>query len=362
MYARCDSHSIPYRKLGKLIVATFNPAQRAYLEKLHAHCSSLRPPPFSALSRAVPTRLISGHEAREMEPDLGQDIAAALYSPETGIVDSHAFMDSLETDVEGSDGGELVYGTEVVSVDPAQLEDVKREGEGWVVQTVTAGSGAASDAILARTLINASGLASNQILNRLLPMAEPPQPLIPIYYARGSYAKYRGPGVSKVKSLIYPVPEDGGRHAFHGLGTHLTLDMDGNVRFGPDVEWLEPPSSTEGHSTDQSHRDYWAKHLVPSDEHLEEMYRTITSYLPGISASGLEPDYVGIRPKLNGPGGGFNDFVIRLDRTGKFTREKRDDEGAPMVTLMGIESPGLTASLALAEMVVDEVLYGQNHG
>lgn len=364
LYARCQAHSIPHHKLGKLIVATStDAAQKAYLEKLHLHCKALKPPKGSTLAVAVPTKLISGDEAREMEPDLSSEISAAVWSPETGVVDSHALMGSLEVDIEQSEGGELVYGTEVVSVDPVEAEDQKREGDGWVVQTVTAGS-TDSDSILAKTLINASGLASHQILNRLLPRATPPSPPIPIFFARGSYAKYHGPGVKNVKSLIYPVPEDGGKHAFHGLGTHLTLDMDGNIRFGPDVDWIEPPSSGDpsstGDSSDPSHRDYWSQHLIPASEHLEEMHQTITSYLPGISLSGLSPDYVGIRPKLRPPGTGFNDFIVRVDRTGKFTPGKREDEGAKMVTLMGIESPGLTSSLALGEMVVDEVLYDKD--
>ncbi|KAG8847051.1 hypothetical protein FRB96_001701 [Tulasnella sp. 330] len=335
-----------------------NPAQRAYLEKLHTHCTELKPPRYSSLSIAVPTNLISGDEARELEPDLSKDIIIALHSPETGVVDSHALMASLEVDVEGSEGGQLVYGTEVVRVDPASEEDVKSEGDGWVVQTVTSGS-VDPDSILAKTLINASGLASHQILNGLFQRTNPPTPPIPIYYARGSYAKYTGPGVRNVQRLIYPVPEVGRKHSFHGLGTHLTLDMDGNVRFGPDVEWLEPPSG-DGDSAETSHRDYWAKHLIPASEHLEQMHQTITSYLPNITLSGLSPDYVGIRPKLSPPGG-FNDFIVRVDHTGKFNGggagKMRRDEGAKMVTLMGIESPGLTSSLALGEMVVDEVLY-----
>ncbi|KAG8996809.1 hypothetical protein FRB94_001347 [Tulasnella sp. JGI-2019a] len=362
MYARCKSHSIPHRKLGKLVVATSsNPSQTAYLEKLQAHCAELKPPRYSSLNVAVPTKLISGDQARELEPDLSKDIILALHSPETGVVDSHALMGSLEVDVENSEGGQLVYGTEVVRVDPASEEDVKSEGDGWVVQTITDGS-RDSDSILAKTLINASGLASHQILNGLLSRTSSTSPPIPIYYARGSYAKYTGPGVGNVQRLIYPVPEDGGKHSFHGLGTHLTLDMNGGIRFGPDIEWLEPPNGEEG-SPDIKHRDYWARHLVPASEHLEQMHQTITSYLPNIVLSGLSPDYVGIRPKLTPPGG-FNDFIVRVDRTGKFnggkTRKTNEYEGARMVTLMGIESPGLTSSLALSEMVVDEVLYSEH--
>lgn len=341
LYSHCDAHSVPYRKIGKLVVAGSD--EVAYLQKLHAHCQEL-----GKRAIAVPTELISGDQARELEPDLSEDITMALWSKETGIVDSHALMDSLEEDIAGSEGGEVVLGTKVVRVDPQK--------DGWVVQMVTEGS-SDPDVVLAKTLINASGLASHQILNTLLPQLKPPQPRIPIYYARGSYAAYRGPGVSHVKRLIYPVPEQGAKHAFHSLGTHLTLDMNGNVRFGPDIEWIEPPSSgsTDGHSDRLEDVDFWKNHLNPSSDRLQEMYHSISRYLRGISLEGLSPDYVGVRPKLMGPGGGgFQDFVVRVDWSGRWTGV--DKEGAQMITLMGIESPGLTSSLAIGEMVVEEVL------
>jgi 2-hydroxyglutarate dehydrogenase len=242
-------------------------------------------------------------------------------------------------------------------VDPAPRHEGLQE-DGWVVQILTGGTDSEPDTILARTLINASGLSSHQVLNSLLPRQKPPQSAIPIYYARGSYASYRGPGVGHVQRLIYPVPDESKNHSFQSLGTHLTLDMDGNVRFGPDVEWIEPPtngSSGEGDSSREEDIDFWAKHLSPSAERIPLMHRSIQTFLPQVGMDGLSPDYVGIRPKLKGPGGGFEDFVLRMDRTGRWLKEGANG-GASMVTLMGIESPGLTSSLAIAEMVVDEVL------
>ncbi|KAG8906254.1 hypothetical protein FRB99_007316 [Tulasnella sp. 403] len=360
LYSYCDEKGIPYKKLGKLVVAL--PHQKEYLEKLHAHCNAFRYPsstPQSLLTSAkspVPTTLITGEEARELEPDLHPDIALALWSPETGILDSHSFMNNLEGDIQASGAGEIVYGTKVVRVDPSSAS-AGTEQDGWVVQMTT--GDAEPDVVLAKTLINASGLASHQVLNHLLPQLTPPQPPIPIYYAKGSYASYRGPGVKNVKSLIYPVPEKGQKHAFHSLGTHLTLDMDGNIRFGPDIEWIEPPLT--GGSTQHSERsqdaDYWTHHLTPSPDRMQEMHESITSYLPHVALEGLSADYVGIRPKLSPPGGGFQDFTFRVDWSGRWKRgDGRDGVGQQMVTLMGIESPGLTSALDIAEMVVKEVL------
>ncbi|KAG8960143.1 hypothetical protein FRC03_007008 [Tulasnella sp. 419] len=357
LYSRCQSREIPHSKLGKLVVGL--PHQEAYLRSLHDHCNRLKWPPYSHMpqdppSKVAPTELISGEKAREMEPDLSPNITLALWSSETGIIDSHALMDSFEDDITSSEEGELVYNTKVVRVDPIKA-DVRAGLEGgWVVQTSTSDS-EETDSILAKTLINASGLSSHQILNHLLPQMSCPQPPIPIYYARGSYASYRGPGVKSVSRLIYPVPEGGQK--LQSLGTHLTLDMNGNVRFGPDVEWIEPPSSTDEHSSHPEDADYWRNHLIADESRLQSMHDSITSFLPNVQLSGLSPDYVGIRPKLGVPGGPFNDFVIRVDKSGFFLGAgMRRDEGETMITLMGIESPGLTSSMALAEMVVDKVL------
>ncbi|KIO32452.1 hypothetical protein M407DRAFT_66539 [Tulasnella calospora MUT 4182] len=355
MYAYCEKHSIPHKKLGKLVVAL--PHQEKYIEKLHAHCHSLRLHPNAGnpddAKPAVPTELISGDQARELEPDLSSQIAKALWSHETGIVDSHSFMDSLESDITSSEGGEVVLGTRVVRVDPTS--------EGWIVQMLTS-TAEEPDVVFAKTLINASGLASHQILNHLLPQLNPPEPKIPIYYARGSYASYRGAGVKRVQRLIYPVADETKGYAFTSLGTHLTVDLEGNVKFGPDVEWIEPPSAGEGDSDRAEDVDYWSKHLVPSDARMSQMHESIATYLPNVALDGLRPDYVGIRPKMSAPGGkgGFNDFVVRSDWSGRWTRgDGREREGGNMITLMGIESPGLTSSLAIAEMVAEEVLASQ---
>ena len=331
----CQTRNIPFEKVGKLVVA--HEHQRDYIGKLHAKAQHIQTP--TDPRSAVPTRLIDGEEARQMEPHLSTSIAAALWSPETGIVDSHSLMQGLEKDILDSPESELVYSTRVVRVDP--------EKDGWTVQTVTAGSDQC-DTFLAKALINASGLSANLILNSLLPEEK----RIPIYFAKGSYASYHGQNLKGISHLIYPCPEVGrqGGFSFASLGTHLTLDLQGKIRFGPDIEWISPPEPT----ADGEVEDYWQRHLVPDDSpaKMHEMHEAITSYLPGVELDGLSADYVGIRPKLVPPGGGFQDFVLRTDYPVTFLGGDADSQRAPMVSLLGIESPGLTSSLAIAEKVV----------
>lgn len=336
LYNMCQAHNIPFQKVGKLVIAHHH--QRDHLEKLHAKTQHLQTP--GSRRPAVPTQLISGDEARQMEPSLSPSITAALWSPETGIIDSHAFMQSLEKDILDSPESELVYSTRVVRVDP--------EKDGWAVQILTAGNDQ-TDTILARTLVNASGLSANLILNSLLPGER----RVPIYFAKGSYASYHGRNLRGISHLIYPCPEVGHQDpfSFASLGTHLTLDLQGNIKFGPDIEWIPPPDPT----TDGEVEDYWQQHLIPDDSpaKMREMHKAIASYLPGVELDALSAGYAGIRPKLIPPGGGFQDFVFRTDYPAAFLGGDADSRRAPMITLLGIESPGLTSSLAIAEKVVD---------
>ena len=275
-----------------------------------------------------------------MEPSLSPSITAALWSPESGIIDSHSLMQSLEKDIQDSPEAHLVYSTRVVRVDP--------EKNGWAVQTLTAG-GDQTDAFLAKVLINASGLSANLILNSLLPGEK----RVPMYFARGSYASYSSRNLRGISHLIYPCPDVGrqGAFSFASLGTHLTLDLQGKIKFGPDIEWISPPDP----GPDGEVNDYWREHLAPEDsqEKMHEIHRAVAGYLPGVEFDGLSADYVGIRPKLLPPGGGFQDFVLRTDYPMSFLDGGADSRHAPMITLLGIESPGLTSSLAIAERVVD---------
>lgn len=294
-----------------------------YVQSLHQKTSQ-------HLSNLDPlTELISGDRARELEPDLGVDIVAALWCPQTGIVDSHAVMENFEHDILNA-GGDMVYSTRVERIDSPRESG---SPPGLVVQCRTGDND--TDTFLAATVINAAGLSAPVILNALLP----PETQLSMYFARGSYASYTGPGVSRVSHLIYPCPPaTKDTHAFHSLGTHLTLDLQGKVKFGPDLEWLHPPGVDEA-----DERDFWTQHLVPDDSRLSEMHKAVTEYLPDVHLAGFTPDYVGVRPKIGPPGSGFHDFTFRVD-------------ARRMVSLLGIESPGLTSSLAIAEHVVDELL------
>ncbi|KAH9947249.1 NAD dehydrogenase [Amylocystis lapponica] len=355
MYDHCRKYNVPFRKTGKLVVARNN--QRSYVEDLHAKALKLPWPTRSMPGDGptLPTELISGDDARRMEPDLSKDIAAALWSPETGIVDSHTFMESLEADITSSEGAELVYGTRVVRVDPYSPPSPNTVDAGWVVQTIT-GDNTEGDSMLAGTVINCSGLSGHLIVNSLLPK----ESRIPLYYGRGSYASYRGPGVSHISHLIYPCP-DQTSHAFQSLGSHLTLDLQGKIRFGPDLDWLQPSSLRDGDGdesgSDSADPDFWHKELIPDDTRLSLMHKAVQEYLPGVVFEGLQPDYCGVRPKLVGPGGGFRDFVFRTDYPDDFLSSQTSQRRkAPMISLLGIESPGLTSSLAIAEMVVEDLL------
>lgn len=352
MYERCKAYNIPYNQVGKLVVA--KESQRDYIYNLHA--KSLKLAFREDGNLVLPTELLIDDAVRQMEPDLSQHIVAALWCPMTGIIDSHSFIESLEKDIIDSENGELVYSTRVVRVDPstrslvATTPDLDNPEDGWVVQAVTGDEGE-GDALLARTVINSSGLSSTLILNALLPSDS----RIPMYYARGSYASYHGPGVGSVSHLIYPCPDTGSNaHGFQSLGTHLTLDLQGKVRFGPDIEWIEPPSTLPDpiHDHPENEADFWIKHLTPDESRLPEMYRAVIDYLPSIDFVGLQPDYCGIRPKLVPPWGGFQDFLFRSDFPigGRTSRN-------PMLSLLNIESPGLTSSLAIAEYVVENILH-----
>lgn len=334
LYDRCEAHGIPFKKTGKLVVARAD--QRVYLKSLHAKAQEYeksRSWPFEPL----PTKLISGAEARALEPNLHKDIAAALWSPETGIVDSHALMESLEKDILDSENAELVYSTKVVRLD----HDWQKRG--WAVQVVT-GDAAEGDALWAKHVFNCAGLSAPYILNGILPRER----RIPMFFARGSYASYRGPGVENVSHLIYPCPAVGkDRHAFHSLGTHLTMDLQGKIRFGPDLDWLDPPEN-------YADPDFWQQHLVPDDSRLQEMYEAVKEYLPEVSRDGFQPDYCGVRPKIAMPGEGFRDFLFYP------SPEAGPLEGR-MFSLLGIESPGLTSSLAIAEYVAEVLLEGRGY-
>jgi len=284
LYEYCAARGIAHRRCGKLVVAT-RPGDLPQLEKIAAH---------GAANGVHGLRLLSRTETLALEPDLAA--TGALLSPASGIVDSHGLMTALLADAEAA-GATLALASPLV--------DGQREGDRWLLH-VSPGY-----RLSAQLVVNAAGLFAADIAASL------GTPAPPLRFARGHY--FSVAGRVPFSRLIYPLPVDG------GLGVHLTLDLAGQARFGPDVQWLadrSPRSLDYGVPPD----------LAPGFE------AEIRRYWPGLPAGALQPAYSGIRPKLSGPGEAPADFHI-------------DTRSPGLVQLFGIESPGLTAALALAEEV-----------
>ena len=287
LYAYCESHNVPHQRLGKLIVATSDSQEKAL-----AHIKQ------AAQANGVDDLQHLGRsQALKLEPQL--DCVAALYSPSTGIIDSHAYMLALQGDAEDH-GCQIAFHTTVDRIEP-----LEREG----LQLIC--TGAVETTIKARNLVLCAGLHNSKLLHA----SDIKTSVKPTLFARGNY--FRLARKAPFSRLIYPVPEPG------GLGVHLTLDLAGQARFGPDVEWID----TVDYNVDPARS--------------EKFYAAIRQYWPALPDDALEADYAGIRPKLAGPGEPSADFEILGPA----------DHGLPnLVAMLGIESPGLTASLALADI------------
>ena len=290
LYAFCASHGVPHRKCGKLVVAT-NEAELAKVETILAQAQK---------NGVEGVEMVGGNAARAMEAELS--CIGALWSPETGIVDSHAFMRSLWGELEDR-GGMIAFETPV--------ERMSFKAAQWQVQF----GGRDPGAVQFDAVVNAAGLGAQNLARRIdgYPAEQVPR----LVLGKGNYFGFAGRPV--FSRLIYPTPIDG------GLGVHVTLDLAGRMRFGPDVEWI----AEENYAVDPRRS--------------ESFYARIRTYWPGLPDNSLVPDYAGIRPKLSGPGEGQADFLLAGPA----------DHGLPrLVNLFGIESPGLTSSLSLAEAVV----------
>lgn len=313
LYELCTRHGVDHRRTGKWIVAQ-NDAQREALQRIHDLCVG---------ELGVPVRWVSPDEVRRDGEGVRAD-AGALESPTTGIVDSHGLMTTLLGLFEDA-GGIVALNSPVVGVWPLDSGGTSSKGSaGWRVDVRDASSGEPSS-ISAETIVNAAGLGAADIHNMIVP----PEQRRRLYYAKGNYFSY-GASLPSVSRLIYPAPEPGAG----GLGTHLTMDLGGRLRFGPDVEWVQSPDD-----------------LAVNGARLDPAVAEIKKYLPAVDVAALEPDYAGIRPKLSDKaavmaGTAFNDFIIRME-----------DNYQGWANLLGIESPGLTSSLAIGEKV-EELLYG----
>jgi L-2-hydroxyglutarate oxidase LhgO len=299
LYAYCESHNVPAKRLGKLIVAT-SASQVAGLEAIAAKARA---------NGVDDIALIDRKAALELEPHLHCE--AALISPSTGIVDSHSLMLAYQGDAEHA-GATIAFNTPLVSGEV-------REGGGFALRFGD------SDAtkLSCRTLVNSAGLLAPALAQKIsgIPAAAIPR----AYFCRGNY--FTLSGRAPFRRLIYPSPEAA------GLGVHLTLDMGGQAKFGPDVEWIDGI-------------DY---QVDPARG--ERFYAAIRTYWPALPDGALQPGYAGIRPKISSRAEPAADF--RIDG-----REVHGIDG--LVNLFGIESPGLTSSPAIALLVAAKM--GTGHG
>jgi L-2-hydroxyglutarate oxidase LhgO len=282
LYEYCRDAGVPHRRCGKLIVATTSSQQSVLLDYQRQ----------AAANGAGSLTWLSGAAVRSLEPEV--EAVAGVLSPNTGIIDAHAFMVALQGELEAH-GGIVVCNTEVRAL--------ARSSTG--MRVVTDGMELAPAWVINCGGLHAPGLAA-QVLT----------PAPQAFYARGRYYAYSGP--PPFSRLVYPVAEPG------GLGIHVTLDLAGQIRFGPDVAWIDEID----YQFDDSRRDAFID--------------AIARYFPGVQPERLHPGYTGIRPKISGPNDPAADFVI----------DGPVEHGVPgLVNLLGIESPGLTASLAIAQTV-----------
>jgi L-2-hydroxyglutarate oxidase LhgO len=291
LYEYCVSHGVPHRRSGKLIVAA-DDSQLGELEKIQkkAHANGVTDVVWMTRAQAL-----------ALEPELS--CVAALYSPSTGIIDSHSLMLAYLGDAQAN-GAMLAL--------RSALERVEVQGDGFVLHVK------GSDPIESSILVNSAGLKAPTVAQKMEGYRAELAPKE--YYAKGNY--YALARRAPFSRLVYPVPEPG------GLGVHVTLDLAGQARFGPDVEWVE----RIGYDVDP--------------RRAERFYAAIRRYWPGLPDGALAPGYSGIRPKTAGPGEPAPDFIIQ---------GPREHGVAGLVHLFGIESPGLTASLALARAVLAEL-------
>jgi len=290
LYPYCEARGIGHRRCGKLIVAT-DEDQIPGLRELEAKARA---------NGVSDIRWLDGAEAMALEPEL--DCVAALLSPSTGIIDSHGLMLAYQGDGE-AEGAVIAFRSPVTG---GRVID----GGGIEIEV----GGAAPMTLAARAVVNAAGLHAQPVaaaIRGLDPAAVPPR-----YFAKGNYFSLAGR--APFTHLIYPAPEAA------GLGVHLTLDLGNQAKFGPDVEWVEEI-------------DY---DVDPT--RCEGFYAAVRRYWPGLPDASLQPAYSGIRPKIQAPGEAARDFLIQ---------GPADHGVRGLVNLFGIESPGLTSSLAIADAV-----------
>ncbi|XP_061360555.1 L-2-hydroxyglutarate dehydrogenase, mitochondrial [Gastrolobium bilobum] len=314
LYEYCSKHDIPHKQIGKLIVAT----RSSEIPKLN-----------DILNRGIQNgvhglKMMDGVEAMKMEPEL--QCVKAILSPLSGIVDSHSLMLSLVGEAENH-GTTFTYNSTVIGGHLEGNEICLHISETKYLKEWDGTSILYPQLVLIpKLLVNSAGLSAPALAKRFTGLQSGVIP--PSYYARGCYFALSNTKATPFRHLIYPIPEDG------GLGVHVTVDLNGQVKFGPDVEWID---GVDDISSFQNKFDYSV-----CANRAERFYPEIRKYYPNLKDGSLEPGYSGIRPKLSGPHQLPVDFVIQGE----------DIHGVPgLINLFGIESPGLTSSMAIADFI-----------
>jgi L-2-hydroxyglutarate oxidase LhgO len=325
LYDYCEKRNIPFRRCGKLIVAASDHQFQTTIQNLHKQAQE---------NGVIDTEILTSEQVKEREP-LVQS-CGALYSPSTGIIDTHEFMTSLLADAENSGRATLALNTTV--------ENIRMETNG-VISVYAGGTWVCAEYVVNAAGLWADGIArlihknhsnnNNNNNNDTTTAWQPPQQ----YYCKGNY--YRLHGTMKqppFHHLIYPVPDERG-----GLGVHATVDLAGGIKFGPDVEWIP---------IEMTHPD--TINYAPNTSHQQDFYNSIRTYFPSLPDNSLLVDYSGVRPKLSHPNLDastnallLNDFSIATHEHHKIPR---------LVHLFGMESPGLTSAMAIADYVCDKLL------
>jgi L-2-hydroxyglutarate oxidase LhgO len=295
LYDHCRVNDIPHSKLGKLLVAT-TASQVGALEKITIQAKR------NGVTDLIP---LSPSEANKLESEI--QCEAAYLSPSTGIVDVHELMMSLYAGLE-KNGGAVLTNSQFIEATP------RTRGFEVLVRDT------AESIVRCETLINCAGLDSVAVAHRIRMLS--PVHIPRLYLAKGHYFKLAGVR-NPFTRLVYPMPSDA------GLGVHVTLDLSGAAKFGPDVEWINELN------------------FLPDASRVDSFYRAIRAYWPSLPDGVLVADYAGIRPKISGPGEPAADFLIQ--RPAKHGI-------AGLINLHGIESPGITSALAIAEMIANEVI------
>ncbi|KAF3441362.1 hypothetical protein FNV43_RR15276 [Rhamnella rubrinervis] len=319
LYKYCSERNIPHKQIGKLIVAT-RPSEVPKLNHL--------------MNRGIQNgvaglKMVEGSEAMRMEPEL--QCIRALLSPVSGILDTHSLMLSLVGEAEDN-GATFSYNTTVIGGHLNENSMCLNIFETKCLENWNSRFPSQPDMVLIpKLVVNSAGLSAPVLAKRFEGLHSSFVP--PSYYARGCYFTLSSTGIPPFKHLIYPIPEEG------GLGVHVTLDLDGQLKFGPDVEWID---GVDDISSFLNKFEYSV-----CSKRVELFCPEIRKYYPNLKDGSLQPGYSGIRPKLSGPQQSPTDFLIQGE----------DIHGiAGLVNLFGIESPGLTSSMAIAEYIATKFL------